>query len=143
MRELITSSTIRIPISSLEPNQPICVDTGVMASEAINVMRSKRIGCVLVVDGGRLAGIFTERDFLTRVLAKELDADGTPIEKVMTRAPEYLYKDDPVAFALNKMSVGNYRHIPLIDAGHRPVGLVSVKDIFHRLVSATSETSDQ
>ena len=80
---------------------------------------------------------------MTRVLAKELDADGTPIGEVMTRAPESLYEDDPVAFALNKMSVGSYRHIPLIDADHRPVGLVSVKDIFHRLVSVTSETSGQ
>jgi CBS domain-containing protein len=94
--------------------------------EAIRVMREHRIGCVLVVEEERLVGIITERDLLLKVEDADL---GRPIQALMTPDPEVLTLDDPIVYALNKMSVGGFRHVPLVDDARRPVGIVSVKDI--------------
>jgi CBS domain-containing protein len=61
------------------------------------------------------------------------------ISKVMTRDPEALRPGDSVAFALNKMSVGRFRHIPLVDDDHVPVGMISVRDIVDFLVELIPE----
>jgi CBS domain-containing protein len=82
---------------------------------------------VLVVDAvGRLEGIFTERDVLTRVVAREPSPVATQVGEVMTGDPEALSVADRVAYAVNRMSVAGYRTIPLVDADRRPVGVVTV-----------------
>jgi CBS domain-containing protein len=82
---------------------------------------------VLIVDGdGKLSGIFTERDVLTRVLGPGLDPVKTTVGQVMTRDPDALSLGDRVAYAVNRMSVAGYRTIPLIDGAKRPVGVVTV-----------------
>ena len=124
---------IREPIRLLRP-QPrpplgLCPDDSVEA--AWHLMREHRVGCVLVVEDGTLVGILTERDLLMRV-----DAPGSarPIREVMTPDPETLSPDDPIVYALNKMSVGGFRHVPLVDAAGHPVGVVSVKDVVDYIV---------
>jgi len=89
---------------------------------------------VLIQDGGRLAGILTERDILTKLVGSGADPALMKVDAVMTRKPETLGPDDPVAFALQLMSVGGFRHIPLVDGQGRPVGILSVKDIVDFLV---------
>jgi CBS domain-containing protein len=85
---------------------------------------------VLVVDGdGRLTGIFTERDVLTRVAGRDLDPRRTPLGEVMTRDPQALGPTDRVAYALHCMGVSGYRTIPLVDEDRRPVGVVTVTDV--------------
>src|SRR5262245_3405312 len=93
-------------------------------------MMAGRRAAVLVVDGHeRLSGIFTERDVLTRVVARGLDPERTALSDVMTRDPETLAVGDRVAYAVNQMSVAGYRTIPLVDADRRPVGVVTVNHI--------------
>ena len=58
-----------------------------------------------------------------------------PLRELMTPNPEVLHPDDPIVYALHRMSVGGYRHVPLVDDGGRPVGMLSVKDIVHYVVS--------
>jgi CBS domain-containing protein len=117
---------IREPIRQLEPRRPLCLSPGSSVAEAIGIMREHRIGCVLVTDGERLAGIITERDLLLKLG----DGDAKrPVRDLMTPDPEVLTLDDPIVWALNKMSVGGFRHVPLVDAAGRPVGIVSVKDL--------------
>jgi CBS domain-containing protein len=122
---------LREPIRQLEPRTPVTLPPGATCREAIEVMREHRIGCVLVVDGERLAGILTERDLLLKL---DADALGRPVRELMTADPESLRLDAPIAYALNKMSVGGFRHVPLVDQAHRPVGIVSVKDIIDYIV---------
>jgi predicted transcriptional regulator len=62
----------------------------------------------------------------------DLDA---PVSRLMTPDPETLELDDPIVWALNRMSVGGYRHVPLVDREDRPVGILSVKDIVHYIVA--------
>ena len=125
---------LRSPVTILEPRMPVVVEPQVPVIEAIALMQKERIGCVLVVRSKKLKGIFTERDVLTQVVGKGLDPAKTPVRKLMTSNPESLRPTDSIAYALNKMSLGDYRHIPLVNSAREPVGVVSVKDIVTYLV---------
>jgi CBS domain-containing protein len=125
---------LRQPLSVLGPRDPIVVDPAASILSAITLMRESRIGCVLVARGGKLEGIFTERDVLVHVAGRSLDVADTPVLRVMTANPEYLRPTDSIAYALNAMSLGGYRHVPLVDEARTPVGVVSVRDVIHYLV---------
>jgi CBS domain-containing protein len=113
---------------------PIGVPLGTTIGQAARVMKEHRIGCVLVEDGGKLVGIFTERDILTKLVGTGYDPAKVQVDGVMTRNPETLTPEDPIAFAMQLMSVGGFRHVPLVDTENRPVGILSVKDIVDYLV---------
>ena len=112
----------------------ITVELHTPVHEAIHLMQSKRIGCVLVTSHGKLLGIFTERDVLKKIVGAACDLRSTPITEVMTTNPQALNDDVTIAYALNFMDLGGYRHIPLVNDQFEPVGLVSVKDIVSYLV---------
>ena len=90
---------------------------------ACELMASKKIGALLIVEGGRIAGIFTERDALNKVLAGRLDPDATTLEQVMVRDPQTIGADKPLAYALLMMADGGFRHVPVVDATGAPVGM--------------------
>jgi CBS domain-containing protein len=126
----IKGALLNDTIRTLEPDEPVCVLETVTVGEAVARMMEKHRAAVLVVDeGGRLRGIFTERDVLTRVVAARLDAERTPVGRVMTPRPAALTVNDRVAYAVNQMSVAGYRTIPLVDAEQRPVGVVTVTHV--------------
>ena len=121
-------------IAALEPAEPICLRETATVAEAIARMLERRQAGVLVVDdAGRLTGIFTERDVLTRVAGVARDATRTPLREVMTPRPEALSATDRIAYAVHSMSVAGYRTVPLVDAEHRPVGVVTVSDVIRWL----------
>jgi CBS domain-containing protein len=107
----------------------VAVPPGTTIGEAARIMKEHRVGCVLVEERGKLLGIFTERDILTKLVGTGYDPAKVQVDGVMTRNPETLTPDDPIAFALQRMSVGGFRHLPLVDRDGRPVGILSVKDI--------------
>ncbi len=128
------SKTLRSPISVLAPRKPICVNLDTTVDESIKLMKERGIGCVCVVSQDKLFGIFTERDVLTKVIPNNLDCSKTKVGELMSYDPEYLYMEDQVAFAVNRMHVGGFRHIPLIDSKENATGIVSVRDILRYLV---------
>lgn len=95
--------------------------------EAVLKMVQARVGALMLVKNGRLAGIFTERDALVRVIAARLDPDTTPVEAVMTAGPETIEAGKPLAHALHRMHDGGFRHMPVVEDGV-PIGMVSVRD---------------
>jgi CBS domain-containing protein len=97
-----------------------------LVGKAARLMAKKNVGAVMVVDGGRLVGIFTERDVVFRVVARGLDAESTRISEVMTRAPESIGPDRPFGYALHVMHEGGFRHLPVIERG-RILGIVSAR----------------
>ena len=101
--------------------------------EAIRRMHDKGIDCVLVVEDGRLVGIFTDRDAVLKVAGTRL-ADRS-IGALMTHDPVILRHDETIAVAINKMAVGGFRHIPIVEDG-RPTGVVSAKDVFRHLAQS-------
>jgi len=97
--------------------------------EAAKLMTERKIGAIMVVEGGRLVGIFSERDVLGRVVARGLDPDKTLLRDTMTPNPVTVGPDDPPASALEMMAQRGFRHLPVVD-GERIVGMVSIRDLY-------------
>ncbi len=95
---------------------------------ASKLMVEKKIGALLVVENSRIAGIFTERDALNKVLAASLDPDTTVLSQVMVADPQTIRADKPLAYALYMMAEGGFRHVPVVDAVGAPLGMVSARD---------------
>jgi CBS domain-containing protein len=96
-------------------------------------MREGNRGAVLVLRNGRLVGIFTERDVLMKVAGQPTDIEHTPVSHLMTTDPVTLPADASVAFALNKMLIEGFRHIPLVDDQNQPTAVVSMRDLIDYL----------
>lgn len=127
-------------ITVLSPAEPICLGETATVHEAVQTMLARRQAGVLVTDAeGRLTGIFTERDVLTRVVGRDLDARKTALSVVMTRNPDALSVRDRVARAVHSMSVAGYRTVPLVDAERRPIGVVTVNDVIRWLANLFPE----
>ena len=131
----IEAEILERPIGSLPSlREPIQLERRATLRAAIDRLNDERVGCVLIVDEGQLVGVFTERDVLTKVAGKGVDIDATAVEDLMTSDPECLTLDDGIAYALNKMTIGGFRHIPLIDRHGRPAGVVAMRHIVEYLV---------
>ncbi len=127
-------------IAVLSPAEPICLRETATVHDAVQTMLARRRAGVLITDAeGRLIGIFTERDVLTRVVGTGLDARETALASVMTRDPGALSVRDRVASAVHSMSVAGYRTVPLIDAERRPIGVVTVSDVIRWLADLFPE----
>ena len=123
-------------VEKLEPAEAICVPETATVEAAIGTLRDRRVGCVLVTDPEeRLAGIFTERDVLTRVAAEELDPAGVVLRDVMTPDPETIRPDHLLAHAFHLMMVNDLRHLPLVDDEGRPAGVVNSRDLIDYLAT--------
>ncbi|MCS7045101.1 MAG: CBS domain-containing protein [Gemmataceae bacterium] len=132
-KELIRGAILTTPLAQLRLREPILVDAASTVVAAVAAMNEQRIGCVLVTRNGKLVGIFTERDVLQKVIFQP-DNRSWLVESVMTPDPETLEADATIAFALNMMSQGGYRHIPVVDRTGKPIPVVSVRDIVNFLV---------
>jgi predicted transcriptional regulator len=120
-------------LDELRPAPPQALDASADVAQAIQLMHEEAIDCVLVTERGRLVGIFTDRDAVIKVAGTR--GDRRPLRDVMTRDPVVLRDDDPIAVAINKMAVGGFRHIPIVDSRGLPTGVVSAKDVFHHIAS--------
>lgn len=96
-------------------------------AEAARLMKCEKVGAVLVLHRDRLAGIFTERDAIARVLAEGLEPTHTRLARVMTRDPLTISPDRPFIEALLAMHEHGFRHLPVVEDG-RVVGMVSMRD---------------
>lgn len=117
------------------PRRPLVeIDVETTVSATIQIMNERNIGCVVVTRAGKLAGIFTERDVLTKVAGVNLDPQSTPVSQLMTSDPQTLPHNASIAFALHQMDVEGYRHLPLVDDAGKPVGVVAMRDIISWMV---------
>lgn len=100
-----------------------------LVQEAAEEMVQKKVGSVIITNGETLAGIFTERDLLTRVVGRELDPHTTKLSDVMTKNPDTVDADERVMKVLDTMLEKGYRHAPVLD-GKKILGVVSLRDIY-------------
>lgn len=96
--------------------------------EVTRLMQAQHCSAALITEHGVLTGIFTERDATFRVIAAGLDADTTMVGEVMTDNPMTLAEDKPFGHALHLMYENGIRHVAVVDAARRPVGVVSARD---------------
>ena len=108
--------------------------------QATWLMNDHAIGSLLVIAGDRLEGIFTERDVLRRVVAEGRSPDATSVGEVMTRDVICCSPGDAVEEVADVMRSRRVRHVPVVDAGNRLVGLVSIGDVnAHRFAACATE----
>ncbi len=123
------------PIADLRyPKNPLSVAPTLPVRDALEQMAEKNLGAVLVVEGGKVVGILSERDALRKGLFKGAPGADRPVREYMTPNPDCLTPHDSIAFAMNRMGVGGYRHIPLVDAQRRPVGMLVMRDLVRYIV---------
>jgi CBS domain-containing protein len=101
--------------------------------DVVQAMVRGRAGCALVMDGHALVGIFTEHDFLKRVVARSIDPS-RPVHEVMTTDPKTIDQQATVLAAIELMESGGYRHLPVVGEAGKPIGVVSAGDIVRYLV---------
>lgn len=131
-RTKIEKVLMRDLISKLEPRKAMTVQGETTVLEAVHKMNEAKVGCVLIEKNGRLDGIVTERDVVFKVLSRTADLSKVTTAEIMTRSPDSLTEDDTLAYAVNKMSVGGFRHIPIVKK-EKPVGIISVRDVLRYL----------
>jgi CBS domain-containing protein len=96
--------------------------------EVVKAMVSRNIGAVPVLRGGRLVGIFSERDLMSRVVAEGLDPRVTPVEQVMTKDPLTVSPTETAENCMGLMRQHGFRHL-LICEGHGVVAVLSLRDV--------------
>lgn len=129
----VERSLLEDSVELLSPRQPVTVRATMTVGEALRTMLAHDIGSLLVVDErGKLVGIFSERDLLTKVAGSPVPDTQLTVQGVMTANPETVGIGDSLAFAMHKMDVGGYRHLPVIKDG-APVGVVSVRDMLRHI----------
>ncbi|MBI3937041.1 MAG: CBS domain-containing protein [Betaproteobacteria bacterium] len=112
-------------IHSVGPDTPV--------TECVRTMSAKKIGALLVMDGERLTGIFTERDALNKVLAAGLDPGSTKVSEVMTKDPCCVPPATTVGEAMELITKRRFRHLPIVENG-KVLAVVSSGDLTHWLV---------
>lgn len=111
--EGLARSVMADNLGRLDQEETISVTPETPAIDVVQLMKNSNSGCALVLNDGKLAGIFTEHDVLRKMTGVEARSPATAVKDLMSPNPEVLQERDSVAAALNKMSTGRYRHIPV------------------------------
>jgi CBS domain-containing protein len=128
-------------VGSVDYRDPVWVAPTASIADAVAVMQRQEVGCVLVVDRGRLAGIVTERDLLAKVLARASGVDGSdPVTRVMTRDPVVVRTGESLGCLFRRMFQGGFRHLPVVDDNGQLLGTISIKRVIRFLADQFPET---
>jgi CBS domain-containing protein len=101
---------------------------------ALELMAEKNIGAVLVLDAqGDLAGLFSERDFVRKIIIKGRAMETTMVQEIMMRRVLYVHAETTIADCMTLMTEKRIRHLPVLEGG-KPVGLVSIGDVVKELL---------
>ena len=125
----VEQSLLTDRVSMLHPRVPKVVPPSLAVGDVLRILSSEAIGCVLVVDAGKIVGIFSERDALLRLNTRAAELAGRPISEFMTKAPQSLEASAKIAFAVQRMDLGHYRHVPIVNSTGEAVGVISVRNI--------------
>ena len=126
------------PISALLQNKNIdlwSVAPDITVFEAIDLMTEKNVGSLLVMDGSKLVGLVTERDYTRGVILKEKTSRSTPVREIMTTDPVHVGPSDTVEHCMEIMTNRRLRHLPVVSEG-QVVGIVSIGDLVKWIISA-------
>ena len=127
----------------LAKRPPVTTHRAATALEASDTMMRARAGAVIVLDEGRLVGIVSERDIVTRVVVPRRDPSQTLVSEIMTREVHTGTFDLDTEEAMQIMSQGNFRHLPLVDASRRVVAILSMRHVLRARVEELASTSER
>jgi CBS domain-containing protein len=107
-------------------------------SDALKLLSEQQIGAVLVVEAGKIVGIFSERDFARKVLSPEVNLD-TPVGDLMVRGVYYVTPDQSVESCMALMTAKRFRHLPVLEDG-KLVGVISIGDVIRQIMYEKDST---
>lgn len=132
--DTIQTAMMTAPIRDLVTGKDLLVaKTSDSIAKIVKILQSEKKDCVLIYKKKQLVGIISYRDLLWKVAGKAGELSTLTAESVMTANPEYVRAEDPVAYVVNKMSVGGYRHVPVLQTDGTPLTIVSIKDVLSYL----------
>ena len=129
----VERSLIKDRIRVLRPKSPITVASSTPVRDVLRILVDKSIGCVIVAEGNRPVGIFSERDALLKLNSDAKQLGDQPVSQFMTPQPETLDAAAKIAFAAHRMDQGGYRHLPIVADDGQLSGIISVRDILRYL----------
>jgi CBS domain-containing protein len=141
----LTESHLPVPATAVEralltdrvklfqDRKPLEVPPATPVKDVLRLLADHRVGCLLVVEQGKMIGIFTERDALLKLGEKAAELGNRPISEFMTSQVESLPPTAKIAFAVHRMDHGGYRHVPVVNDKSETVGIFSVRDILSYL----------
>lgn len=137
----LTESHLPVPATAVEralltdrvklfqKRQPLVVSPSMPVREVLRLLVDNKVGCVVVSEQGKIAGIFSERDALLKLGEKAAELGERPVSEFMTSNVESLPPSAKIAFAVHRMEQGGFRHVPVINEQGEPAGIFSVRDI--------------
>jgi CBS domain-containing protein len=125
-------------IGATYPDQPLAAKADDSVGSVLQLLRAQRTGAALICEGSQLVGILTERDAL-KLMASGADMSRS-VREAMSPNPATIPAKATVGEAIRAMSEGGYRHLPIVDSGGKPTGVVAVHGIVHYLVDHFPET---
>jgi CBS domain-containing protein len=109
---------------------------------AIEVMATRHVGALLVMNQGSLIGIISERDYARKVILKQRSSHDTPVNDIMTSPAISVTPEDTVHHCMKLMTEGRFRHLPVVKGG-RVVGMLSIGDLVKAVIQEQSEHIEQ
>ena len=128
---LLDARTSPAEIHRVSPEQTV--------REALELMKHKDIGCVLVMEEERLAGILSERDYARKMILVGKASHNTPVSHIMTRDVICTSRENSVDDCMELMSKRDFRHLPVLDEG-KVVGMVSIRDLVASVIREQQNT---
>ncbi len=121
----------------LSLNDAVTVQETDTLYDVIGILQNNKIGCVIVLDSKQtISGIFSERDCVLKILPNEIDFKKVNVSEYMTKEPVTATPEVTIAYALNLMSQGGFRHLPVVDETNMPVSMISAKDVIDYIVES-------
>ena len=126
-------------LTAIANRPPISIRPSATVRALALLMAEHRVGAAVVLDDhGALVGIVSERDIVTRVVARKADPDATLVSDIMTKEVRTAVAGDSTESAMQTMSAGHFRHLPIVDAQGIVVGVLSVRDVLNEQLGALS-----
>lgn len=130
----------RTVIQSISQGQVLTTLPQASAYEAAGSMSLAHCGSIIVIDAsGSMVGILTERDLMTKVVAKALDPAKTSVSDIMTRNPRFVSPDTSIVDAVLIMQDGGFRHLPILSSTREVIGVFSIRDAAPRELSKADQ----
>jgi CBS domain-containing protein len=136
----VERSLMKDVVSSLHPKPPVTVSPDQSVGEVIRLMDERHVGCAVVTRGEQIVGVFSERDAVDRLNVQFAELADRPVSQFMTPSPETVDSEARIAFAIHKMDVGGYRHMPVVTKG-RISGVISVRDLLRYITEKLRATN--
>jgi CBS domain-containing protein len=128
------------PISEISaPKKVVTCSPETPIEEAIKLLRGAQVGSIVVVDGLKIHGIFTERDYLEKIGFADVDEKAKPVSAFMTKNPICSKVHEPIGQALLKMRQGHFRHLILVDSYGNLQSIISMREVTEYLFSTVAD----